>query len=98
MVPRHEVRTEGHVLHYSIVRPEAANTDDFPVFGNEQAGPPQRRSRYELHLPYTIALRVGWGGDKGMVYFFAVPARRRATAAPGTSSSAATTTSTRTTR
>ena len=70
-VPRHEVRTEEHVLHYTVVRPEAPNSDDFPVFGNEQAGPPERRSRYELHLPYTIALRLGWGGEKGMVYFFA---------------------------
>jgi phenylpropionate dioxygenase-like ring-hydroxylating dioxygenase large terminal subunit len=71
VVPRHEVRTDGHVLHYSIVRPEAPNTDDFPVFGNEQASPPERRSRYELHLPYTIALRLDWGGQRGMVYFFA---------------------------
>jgi phenylpropionate dioxygenase-like ring-hydroxylating dioxygenase large terminal subunit len=71
VVPRHEVQTEGHVLHYTIVRPEAPNTDDFPVFGNEDAGPPERRSRYELHLPYTIALRLGWGGERGMVYFFA---------------------------
>ena len=71
VVPRHEVRTEGHVLHYSIIRPEAPNTDDFPVFGNEQASPPERRSRYELHLPYTIALRLDWGGQRGMVYFFA---------------------------
>jgi phenylpropionate dioxygenase-like ring-hydroxylating dioxygenase large terminal subunit len=71
VVPRHEVRTEGHVLHYTIVRPEAPNSDDFPVFGNEQAGPPERRSRYELHLPYTIALRLGWSGERGMVYFFA---------------------------
>ena len=54
-----------------IVRPEAANTDDFPLFGNEQAGPPERRSRYELHLPYTIVLRLGWGGARGMIYFFA---------------------------
>jgi phenylpropionate dioxygenase-like ring-hydroxylating dioxygenase large terminal subunit len=71
VVPRHDVQTQGHVLHYTIVRPEAPNTDDFPVFGNEQAGPPERRSRYELHLPYTIALRLGWGGAQGMVYFFA---------------------------
>ena len=71
VVPRHEVRTDGHVLHYSIVRPEAPNSDDFPVFANTEAGPPQRRSRYELHLPYTIALRLGWGGERGMVYFFA---------------------------
>lgn len=71
VVPRHEVRTERHVLHYTIVRPEAPNTGDFPVFANEQAGPPERRSRYELHLPYTIVLRLGWGGERGMVYFFA---------------------------
>jgi phenylpropionate dioxygenase-like ring-hydroxylating dioxygenase large terminal subunit len=71
VVPRHEVRTEGHVLHYSIIRPEAPNSDDFPVFGNEQVTPPERRSRYELHLPYTIALRLDWGGQRGMVYLFA---------------------------
>jgi phenylpropionate dioxygenase-like ring-hydroxylating dioxygenase large terminal subunit len=71
VVPRHEVRTDGHVLRYEVVRPEAPNSDDFPVFGNEQAGPPERRSRYELHLPYTIALRLGWGGERGMVYLFA---------------------------
>ena len=71
VVPKHTVRTEDHVLHYTITRPEAANSEDFPVFGNDQAGPPERTSRYELHLPYTIALRLGWGGDQGMVYFFA---------------------------
>jgi phenylpropionate dioxygenase-like ring-hydroxylating dioxygenase large terminal subunit len=71
VVPRHEVQADGHVLRYEIVRPEAPNSDDFPVFGNDQAGPPERRSRYELHLPYTIVLRLGWGGQRGMVYFFA---------------------------
>jgi phenylpropionate dioxygenase-like ring-hydroxylating dioxygenase large terminal subunit len=71
VVPEHTVRTEGHVLHYEIVRPEAANTDDFPVFGNEVVERPERRSRYELHLPYTIVLRLGWGGQAGMLYFFA---------------------------
>ncbi len=71
VVPSHQVRADGHVLRYEIVRPEAPNSDDFPVFGNEQAGPPERRSRYELHLPYTIALWLGWGGERGMVYFFA---------------------------
>jgi hypothetical protein len=71
VVPPHQVHADGHVLRYEIVRPEAPNSDDFPVFGNEQAGPPERRSRYELHLPYTIVLRLGWGGQRGMVYFFA---------------------------
>jgi phenylpropionate dioxygenase-like ring-hydroxylating dioxygenase large terminal subunit len=71
VVPNHEVRTDGHVLHYEIVRPEAPNSDDFPVFANEEERRPERRSRYELHLPYTIVLRLGWGGEQGMVYFFA---------------------------
>ena len=53
------------------MRPEAPNTDDFPVFQNEVVDRPERRSRYELHLPYTILLRLGWGGTAGMVYFFA---------------------------
>lgn len=69
-VPEHTVTTQGHVLHYTIFRPEAPNSDDFPVFANEEKEKPMRRSRYELHLPYTIVLRLGWGGTKGMVYFF----------------------------
>ncbi len=71
VVPDHTVETRGHVLHYDVVRPEAENSEDFPVFGNEDVVRPERRSRYELHLPYMIALRLGWGGEKGMVYFFA---------------------------
>ena len=71
VVPGHEVRTDGHVLRYEIVRPEAPANDEFPVFGNEVVEAPERRSRYELHLPYTIVLRLGWGGQAGMVYFFA---------------------------
>ena len=60
----------GPVLHYTIVRPEASNSEDFPVFANEEKKRPVRRSRYEVHLPYTIVLRLGWGANKGMVYFF----------------------------
>ena len=70
-VPDHTVEVKDHVLHYTVVRPEATNTDEFPVFANEEMVAPERRSRYELHCPYTIALRLGWGGEKGMVYFFA---------------------------
>jgi vanillate O-demethylase monooxygenase subunit len=70
VVPEHTVDTRGHVLHYTVVRPEAPRSDDFPVFGNTETVRPERRSRYELHLPYTIVLRLGWGGAKGMVYFF----------------------------
>jgi vanillate O-demethylase monooxygenase subunit len=71
VVPDHSVETHGHVLRYEIVRPEARESDDFPVFANEEQEVPERRSRYELHLPYTIVLRLGWGGAEGMVYFFA---------------------------
>jgi phenylpropionate dioxygenase-like ring-hydroxylating dioxygenase large terminal subunit len=71
VVPPHTVQTKGYVLHYEIVRPEAPNSDDFPVFANEEQKAPERRSRYELHLPYTIVLRLGWGGEEGMVYLFA---------------------------
>ena len=70
VVPEHTVTIDGAVLRYDIVRPEAPNSDDFPVFGNEVLQAPERRSRYALHLPYTILLRLGWGGEKGMVYFF----------------------------
>jgi vanillate O-demethylase monooxygenase subunit len=71
VVPEHTVSTEGHVLRYEVVRPEAPNSDDFPVFANEVVEAPVRRNRYWLHLPYTIVLRLGWGGEAGMVYFFA---------------------------
>lgn len=70
VLPDYKVEIRDHVLHYTIVRPEAPNSDDFPVFANDQVVAPERRSRYELHLPYTIVLRLGWGGVKGMVYFF----------------------------
>jgi vanillate O-demethylase monooxygenase subunit len=70
-VPHHEVRTEGHILFYDVVRPEAANTADYPVFANRERARPERRSRYQLHLPFTIVLRLGWGGPEGMLYFFA---------------------------
>ena len=70
VVPDVEVSRKYSVLHYSIVRPEASNSDDFPIFANEEVVKPERRSVYELHLPYTIVLRLGWGGEKGMVYFF----------------------------
>ena len=71
VVPEHSVWTDGPVLHYEVVRPEAPSAEEFPVFANEERETPERRSRYELHLPYTIVLRLGWGGDNGMVYFFA---------------------------
>ncbi len=69
-VPECKVTVKDSILHYSVVRPEATNSDDFPIFANNDVVKPERRSVYELHLPYTIVLRLGWGGEKGMVYFF----------------------------
>jgi phenylpropionate dioxygenase-like ring-hydroxylating dioxygenase large terminal subunit len=71
VVPNYSVEIDDHVLRYDVVRPEAPNSDEFPVFANEETAAPERRSRYQLHLPYTIVLRLGWGGERGMVYFFA---------------------------
>ncbi|MGI9548150.1 MAG: Rieske 2Fe-2S domain-containing protein [Flavobacteriaceae bacterium] len=70
MVPDCKVTINESVLHYSVIRPEAPNSEDFPIFANEDVVKPERRSVYELHLPYTIVLRLSWGGDEGMVYFF----------------------------
>ncbi len=70
VVPSYDVSTDGHVVRYDIVRPEATNSEDFPVFANADTTAPMRRSRYEIHLPFTLLLRLGWGGTEGMVYFF----------------------------
>ena len=71
-VPAHTVTRDGHVLRYDVVRPEAPNSDDFPVFANPTQETPERTSRYALHLPYTIVLRLGWSGtERGMIYVFA---------------------------
>lgn len=69
-VPHCKVETKGHILTYDIVRPESINSKAFPIFGNEEKNSPVRRSQYKLHLPYTISLKIGWGGEKGMVYLF----------------------------
>lgn len=70
VVPPYDVSTHGSVVRYDIVRPEAPNTDDFPVFANSDTSSPMRRSRYEIHLPFSLLLRLGWGGTEGMVYYF----------------------------
>lgn len=69
-VPHCKVERKGAILYYSIIRPEAKNSADFPVFGNAELNQPERQSFYQLHLPYTIVLRLGWGAEKGMVYLF----------------------------
>lgn len=71
VVAPHEVRADGAVLHYAYGRPDAPNTEDFPVFAAEERKDSTRRTRYALHLPYTIVEHIDWGGADGLVYFFA---------------------------
>jgi vanillate O-demethylase monooxygenase subunit len=71
VVAPHEVATDGHVLRYSYGRPDQANTDEFPVYTASERKDEARRTRYALHLPYTIVEHIDWGGRDGMVYFFA---------------------------
>jgi vanillate O-demethylase monooxygenase subunit len=71
-VPGHKVRKEGNVLIYEVVRPEAPNNEEFPIFANPNQELPERHSRYRLYLPYTIVLRIGWSGTtRSMFIFFA---------------------------
>lgn len=69
-VPDYKVQRDGHILRYAVIRPESSNSEDFPIFANDHIVKPERHSNYELHLPYTIFLRLGWGGEKGMIYLF----------------------------
>jgi phenylpropionate dioxygenase-like ring-hydroxylating dioxygenase large terminal subunit len=71
VVASHEVQTDGHVLRYAYGRPDAPNTDAFPVFAAEARKDETRRTRYALHLPYTIVEHIDWGASDGLVYFFA---------------------------
>ena len=71
VVAPYEVQTDGHVLRYAYGRPDAPNTGEFPVFAAEERKDETRRTRYALHLPYTIVEHIDWGGPDGLVYFFA---------------------------
>jgi phenylpropionate dioxygenase-like ring-hydroxylating dioxygenase large terminal subunit len=70
VVAPHEVAVDGHVLRYAYGRPDQANTDAFPVFTAGERTEDMRRTRYALHLPYTIVEHIDWGGADRMVYFF----------------------------
>jgi vanillate O-demethylase monooxygenase subunit len=70
-VAPYEVRVDGPVLRYAYGRPDAANTERFPVFASGTRTETTRRTRYALHLPYTIVEHIDWGGADGLVYFFA---------------------------
>jgi vanillate O-demethylase monooxygenase subunit len=71
VVAAHSVQVDGHVLRYAYGRPDAPNTEDFPVFAAEERKDATRRTSYALHLPYTIVEHIDWGGADGLVYVFA---------------------------
>lgn len=71
VVAPHRVDVDDHVLRYEYGRPDTPNTEDFPVFAAEVRKEPTRRTRYALHLPYTIVEHIGWGAAEGIVYLFA---------------------------
>jgi vanillate O-demethylase monooxygenase subunit len=72
VVAAHSVQVDGHVLRYAYGRPDAPNTEDFPVFAAEERKDATRRTSYALHLPYTIVEHIDWGGADGLVYVFDV--------------------------
>jgi vanillate O-demethylase monooxygenase subunit len=70
VVAPYEVETDGHVVRYAYGRPDQPNTSEFPVFAAEERKDELRRTRYEIHLPYTIVEHIDWGGPEGIVYVF----------------------------
>jgi phenylpropionate dioxygenase-like ring-hydroxylating dioxygenase large terminal subunit len=70
VVAPHQVTVDGAVLRYAYRRPDAPNTEEFPVFAGDRKDA-TRRTRYALHLPYTIIEHIDWGGSDGLVYLFA---------------------------
>jgi vanillate O-demethylase monooxygenase subunit len=72
VVAAYRVETEGHLVRYAYGRPDQPNTEELPVFAAEARKDALRRTRYAIHLPYTIVEHIDWGGTDGMVYLFAV--------------------------
>jgi phenylpropionate dioxygenase-like ring-hydroxylating dioxygenase large terminal subunit len=70
VVAPHEVAIEGAVVRYAYGRPDQANTEKMPVFAAEEKKDSTRRTRYAIHLPFTIVEYIDWGGADGMVYLF----------------------------
>ena len=71
VVAPYEVEIEGHILRYQYGRPDQKNSDDFPVFTDAERKDALRRTRYEIHLPFTLVEHIDWGGRDGLVYLFA---------------------------
>ena len=63
VVAPYEVTTDGPVLRYALGRPDTANA----ITAAERTDA-TRRTRYALHLPYTIDEHIDWGSHEGLVY------------------------------
>ena len=71
MVAPYEVTVDGHIVRYAYGRPDQKNSDEFPVFAAQERKDELRRTRYAIHLPFTLVEHIDWGGAEGMVYLFA---------------------------
>lgn len=71
VVAPHEVQVDGHLVRYAYGRPDQANTEALPVFTRGERKDSMRRTRYVIHLPFTLVEHIDWGGADGMVYLFA---------------------------
>lgn len=71
VVAPHEVSVDGHVVRYAYGRPDQPNTEALPVFAADERKSELRRTRYAIHLPFTLVEHIDWGGADGMVYVFA---------------------------
>ncbi len=70
VVADYEVAIDGPVVRYAYGRPDQENTDAFPVFTKGERKDELRRTRYAIHLPFTLVEHIDWGGSEGMVYLF----------------------------
>ena len=71
VVPQHTRRDRGPRPALPGRPPRGGQHGRVPRLRQRGEQAPERRSVYQLHLPYTIVLRLGWGGEKGMLYLFA---------------------------
>lgn len=71
VVAPHEVSVDGPVIRYAYGRPDQPNTDKLPVFAAQERKSELRRTRYRIHLPFTLVEHIDWGGPDAMVYLFA---------------------------
>ncbi|MDA0225947.1 MAG: aromatic ring-hydroxylating dioxygenase subunit alpha [Proteobacteria bacterium] len=72
VIAPYTVETDGAVLRYAYGRPDQKNTESLPVFAAEERKSELRRTRYVIHLPYTLVEHIDWGAADAMVYLFVV--------------------------